>query len=79
FSLAGYLMRRKQFEEAISLFNEFLAMDPGWQDPKKAGGYFMLGLIYEARKMQKESETAFRASLALHPDPWMEKEINNRL
>jgi len=59
FNLASYLLRRKQNDEAISLFNEYLAMDRSWKDPNKAFTHFRLGDAYAGCKKYSEANKEY--------------------
>ena len=77
-NLAGFYMRREQYDAAIPLIDRFLTMDPGWLDPRKSGAYFMLGIIYEKKQMAQKAKESFALAMQHHPDKWMVKEIQKR-
>ena len=78
-SLANYLSRRKQTDEAIALFNQYLTMDLGWSDTSKAVVYYILGTIYEEKEMYGESEKALQSAKAYNTEKRFDKEIDKKL
>ena len=51
YELAWWLIESKQFDQANSLFNEYLTMDLSWSDMGKGAAHYSIKYIEEERKL----------------------------
>ena len=56
YELAWWLRESKQFDEAITLFNEYLTMDLSWSDAGKGAVDYNLKLIEEELKKREKKK-----------------------
>jgi hypothetical protein len=50
YELAWWLRENKEFNEAVTLYNEYLTMDLSWSDLGKGAAFYNLNLIEEEQK-----------------------------